>query len=66
MTRTISPPFPNFRPISNKPGVALENKARRLGERERFMPRLMAPAAILMLLFEVVPIVIGADASFRD
>jgi len=46
--------------------MALENKARRLGERERFMPRLMAPAAILMLLFEVVPIVIGADASFRD
>jgi len=25
MTRTISPPFPNFRRISNKPGVALEN-----------------------------------------
>src|SRR5207302_745998 len=46
MTRTISPPFPNFRPISNKPGVALENKARRLGERERFMPRLMAPAVV--------------------
>ncbi len=27
---------------------------------------LIAPAAILMLLFQVVPIVIGANASFRD
>jgi len=27
---------------------------------------LIAPAALLMLLFQVVPIVIGANASFRD
>jgi multiple sugar transport system permease protein len=38
----------------------------RFGERERFMLLLIAPAAILMLLFQVVPIVIGANASFRD
>src|SRR5712692_5100052 len=39
---------------------------RKSGERERFMLLLIAPAAILMLLFQVVPIVIGANASFRD
>ena len=39
---------------------------RKFGERERFMLLLIAPAAILMLLFQVVPIVIGANASFRD
>ena len=27
---------------------------------------LVAPAAVLLLLFQVVPIVIGANASFRD
>ena len=27
---------------------------------------LIAPAALLMALFQVVPIVIGANASFRD
>src|SRR5258706_11988514 len=36
------------------------------GEQQRFMLLLIAPAAILMLLFQVVPIVIGANASFRD
>jgi multiple sugar transport system permease protein len=40
--------------------------SRRFGEQERFMLLLIAPAAILMLLFQVVPIVIGANASFRD
>jgi len=39
---------------------------RKFGERQRFMLLLIAPAAILMLLFQVVPIVIGANASFRD
>jgi multiple sugar transport system permease protein len=39
---------------------------RRLGEQERFMLLLIAPAALLMLLFQVVPIFIGANASFRD
>src|ERR1043166_9392646 len=36
------------------------------GEQQRFMLFLIAPAALLMLLFQVLPIVIGADASFRD
>jgi multiple sugar transport system permease protein len=38
----------------------------RFGEQERFMLLLIAPAALLMALFQVVPIVIGANASFRD
>src|ERR1043165_4175275 len=36
------------------------------GEQQRFMLFLIAPAALLMLLFQVLPIVIGANASFRD
>src|SRR5213079_1093190 len=36
------------------------------GEQRRFVLLLIAPAALLMLLFQVVPIVIGANASFRD
>src|SRR3979409_1962968 len=36
------------------------------GEQQRFMLLLVAPAALLLLLFPVVPIVIGANASFRD
>src|SRR5262249_43565126 len=36
------------------------------GEQQRFMLLLVLPAALLMLLFQVVPIVIGANASFRD
>jgi multiple sugar transport system permease protein len=36
------------------------------GEQQRFMLFLVAPAALLMLLFQVVPIAIGANASFRD
>ncbi|MBV8394090.1 MAG: sugar ABC transporter permease [Alphaproteobacteria bacterium] len=38
----------------------------RFGEQQRFMLLLIAPAALLMLLFQVVPIAIGANASFRD
>ncbi|MBI3515676.1 MAG: sugar ABC transporter permease, partial [Proteobacteria bacterium] len=33
---------------------------------QRFMLLLIAPAALLMLLFQVLPIAIGANASFRD
>src|SRR4029077_17835675 len=33
---------------------------------QRFMLLLIAPAALLLLLFQVVPIAIGANASFRD
>src|ERR1044071_9670110 len=36
------------------------------GEPQRFVLLLIAPAALLMLLFQVVPIVIGANASFRN
>jgi len=36
------------------------------GEQQRFMLLLIAPAALLLGLFQVVPIVIGANASFRD
>src|SRR5215216_7409358 len=36
------------------------------GEQQRFMLFLIAPAASLMLLFQVLPIVIGANASFRN
>jgi ABC-type sugar transport system permease subunit len=38
----------------------------RLGERERFMVLLIAPAATVLLLFQIVPILIGANASFRN
>ena len=46
-------------------------KAQRLwrtifGEQQRFMLLLIAPAATLLLLFQVMPIVIGGNASFRD
>src|SRR4030081_1349736 len=40
--------------------------SRKFGEQERFMLLLIAPAALLMALFQVVPIAIGANASFRD
>src|SRR6266700_5127826 len=36
------------------------------GEQQRFVLLLIAPAALLLLLFQVVPIAIGANASFRD
>ena len=36
------------------------------GEQQRFMLFLIAPAALLLGLFQVLPIVIGANASFRD
>src|SRR6478752_5553541 len=45
---------------------ALDHSRRRFGEQERFMLLLIAPAALLMALFQVLPIVIGANASFRD
>src|SRR5258705_3919522 len=45
---------------------ALDHSRRRFGEQERFMLLLIALAALLMALFQVVPIVMGANASFRD
>ena len=41
-------------------------RPRRFGEQQRFMLLLIAPAALLLLLFQVVPIAIGTNASFRD
>jgi multiple sugar transport system permease protein len=38
----------------------------RIGEKERFMLLLITPAALVLILFQIVPIVIGANASFRD
>src|SRR5256714_15656629 len=35
-------------------------------EQERFMLLLITPAAAILIAFQVVPIVIGANASFRD
>src|SRR6266851_9147379 len=45
---------------------ALAHSRGRFGEQERFMLLLITPAALLMALFQVVPIAIGANASFRD
>jgi multiple sugar transport system permease protein len=38
----------------------------KLGESERFALFLIAPAALVLIFFEVVPILIGMNASFRD
>jgi multiple sugar transport system permease protein len=38
----------------------------RLSERTGFMLALIAPAALVLVLFQVVPILTGANASFRD
>jgi ABC-type sugar transport system permease subunit len=35
-------------------------------EKQRFMLFLIAPAAIVLLCFEIIPILIGMNASFRD
>lgn len=37
----------------------------RVGERERFMLALILPAVLILLAFQIVPILIGANASFR-
>ena len=37
-----------------------------MSEKTRFMLALVAPAALVLVLFQVVPILTGADASFRD
>lgn len=35
-------------------------------EKQRFCLLLLAPSAIVLLLFQIVPIIIGANTSFRD
>jgi multiple sugar transport system permease protein len=37
-----------------------------MSEKTRFMLALIAPAALVLLLFQVVPILTGANVSFRD
>lgn len=37
-----------------------------MGERERFMVALILPAFIILVLFQVLPILLGANASFRS
>src|SRR5437773_7384127 len=37
-----------------------------MNEKTRFMLALITPAALVLLLFQVVPILTGANASFRD
>ena len=37
----------------------------RFGERERFMLALILPAVLILISFQVIPILIGANASFR-
>jgi multiple sugar transport system permease protein len=37
-----------------------------LGEKERFMLLLIMPAGVVLVLFQIVPIILGANASFRE
>ena len=46
--------------------TGVRKRKRWFGEQERFMLLLLAPSALLLLLFQVLPIAIGANASFRD
>ena len=45
---------------------AVTEKPARISEKQLFMLLLIAPAAAVLVLFQVVPIAIGANASFRD
>lgn len=40
--------------------------SRGFGERERFMLALILPALLILVTFQIVPILIGANASFRS
>ena len=56
-----------FQTCRNKIGGNVQTAKRPMfGEQQRFVLTLVAPAALLLLLFQVVPIAIGANASFRD
>jgi multiple sugar transport system permease protein len=45
--------------------VKAERAHTRFGERERFMLALILPALLILFSFQIVPILIGANASFR-
>jgi multiple sugar transport system permease protein len=60
-TRSASSP-----PLASETALGEGGAEPWLGEKERFMLLLIAPAAAALILFQIVPIVIGANASFRD
>ncbi len=45
---------------------ALTTWRKMFGEQQRFMLLLIAPAVMLLILFQAIPIFIGGSASFRD
>jgi multiple sugar transport system permease protein len=53
-------------PERRQTGTAGDRPQGRFGEKERFMLLLIAPAAAVLVLFQILPILIGANASFRD
>src|SRR5437763_13535601 len=48
------------------PQTAANGERDSMTEKTRFMLALIAPAAVVLVLFQVVPILTGANASFRD
>ena len=52
-------------PAGSAAAAAPRGRWWRLGEKERFMVLLIAPAATVLILFQVAPILLGANASFR-
>jgi len=44
----------------------MKRSRQRFGARERFMLALILPAFAILVAFQIVPIVIGANASFRS
>ena len=59
-TTSAGPGAPRLPAVAEPPG------SRIFGERQRFMLMLIAPAVLLLILFQAVPIFIGGGASFRD
>ncbi|HEX9719488.1 MAG TPA: sugar ABC transporter permease [Ramlibacter sp.] len=55
--------------LSPAPGLPSRRSARpwyHVNEKTRFTLLLLAPSATLLVLFQIMPIIIGANASFRD
>ncbi len=64
----VSPGGPRAAPPGlTRSGQAMATQARgRFGERERFILALILPALTVLVAFQIVPIFIGANASFRS
>src|SRR5262249_8415074 len=63
----VSTPWPGSRWLRAMGGCGgLDGSLLRMNEKTRFMLALIAPAALVLVLFQVVPILTGANASFRD